>query len=135
MSKCLSTEAGQVHYGRRVPLEELRVACVVIRDGSNASNIQRAARRYGLTCRGFKKEPDELDDLPLPAIIHWNFNHFVVLEGFGGDWAWLNDPAIGRRRITRAELSEAFAGVVLTFEPTADFRRAQRISRGDETMC
>jgi NHLM bacteriocin system ABC transporter peptidase/ATP-binding protein len=94
------------------------------RDGSKASNLVKAARRYGIAAKGFKKEPDELDDLPLPSIIHWNFNHFVVFEGFRGEWGFINDPAMGRRRVSRAELSEAFTGVVLAFEPTAAFRRA-----------
>ena len=112
------------HHGAWIPLEQLRVACGVSRDGSKASNIVRAARRFGLEAKGFRKEPSTLHELPMPCIIHWNFNHFVVLEGIDGDRVYINDPAIGRRRIDMAELDLAFTGVALTMEPTADFQRS-----------
>jgi NHLM bacteriocin system ABC transporter peptidase/ATP-binding protein len=111
------------HHGAWVPLEQLRVACGVSRDGSKASNIIKAARSFGLVASGFRKEPSTLHEVPMPCIIHWNFNHFVVLEGIDGDRVYINDPAIGRRRIDMAELDLAFTGVVLTMEPTEAFKK------------
>src|SRR5687768_1602753 len=109
-------------HGRHVPLEQMRVDCGVSRDGSKASGLLRAARAHGMVARGFKKEPHDLAELPLPAVLFWNFNHFVVLEGFRDGRAWLNDPARGRRAIDAAEFDQAFTGVVLTFERGPDFR-------------
>jgi NHLM bacteriocin system ABC transporter peptidase/ATP-binding protein len=111
------------HYGRWVPLEELRIACGVSRDGSKASNILKAARSFGMQAKGFKKEPAGLLDLPTPSIIHWNFNHYVVFEGFQGGYAIVNDPARGRRRYPRAEFGQSFTGVVLALTPDTQFAR------------
>jgi NHLM bacteriocin system ABC transporter peptidase/ATP-binding protein len=110
------------HHGLYVPLEQMRVECGVTRDGSKAGGLLRAARGRGMVARGFRKEPRELAEMPLPAIVFVNFNHFVVLEGFHHGRVWLNDPARGRRSIDAEEFDQAFTGVVLTFERGPEFR-------------
>src|SRR5262249_7703500 len=91
-------------HGPWGPLEQPHVACGVARDGSKAGNILKAARRFGFVAKGFRKEPTTLTELPMPCIIHWNFNHFVVLEGIDRGRVHINDPAVGRRQIDMAEL-------------------------------
>ena len=84
--------------------------------------MMKAARRYGFQARGFRKEPADLKTMPLPAIIHWNFNHFVVLERFARDQVFINDPASGPRTVSEEEFDLAFTGVILTFEPGPEFQ-------------
>ena len=114
------------YFGKHIPLEQMRIETGVSRDGCNAGNIMRAAKKYGFECHGYRKEPNELKELIPPCIIHWNFNHFVVFEGFKGKNAVINDPAIGRRIISYDEFDDAFTGIVLTFKPTDEFVKQKK---------
>jgi NHLM bacteriocin system ABC transporter peptidase/ATP-binding protein len=118
------------HYGRHVPLEELRIACGVSRDGSKASNLLKAARGFGLTAKGMQMEPVALAEVRAPAILFWEFNHFVVYDGmgrrFGRRVVRVNDPARGRRLVSLEEFDTSFTGIVLTFEPGEGFRPGGR---------
>ncbi|MBR0351682.1 MAG: NHLP family bacteriocin export ABC transporter peptidase/permease/ATPase subunit [Oscillospiraceae bacterium] len=110
------------YYDKWVPLEQVRLDCGVSRDGSNAKNILVAARSYGFEAQGLKCEVDALKTgVAFPCIIHWNFNHFVVLDGFKGNYAYLNDPARGEVRVTMEEFDKAFTGVCLQITPGEGF--------------
>src|SRR5215471_6145456 len=110
------------HYGLWMPLEQLRVDCGVTRDGSKASNLLKAARKFGLDSKGIRCEVEALLKLEPPVILFWNFNHFLVFEGVSEGKVCLNDPATGPRRITVEELEASFAGVVLILRPTDKFQ-------------
>ena len=110
------------YYGKWLPLEQVRADCGVSRDGSNAKNVLRAARSYGLSAKGYRFEPEDLKTYgKFPCIIHWNFNHFVVLNGFRGDKAVLNDPAKGCYSVSMETFDKSFTGICLMFEPTESF--------------
>ena len=111
------------YYGKWLPLEQVRADCGVSRDGSNAGNVLKAARRYGLTAKGFRASVEAVkNSKAFPCIIFWNFNHFVVLCGFRGKYAYLNDPARGSVRVTMEEFDKAFTGICLTFSPSEAFQ-------------
>ena len=110
------------YYDKWVPLEQVRADCGVSRDGSNAKNVLRAARSYGLIAKGYRFEPEALkENGKFPCIIHWNFNHFVVLCGFRGGKAVINDPAQGNYTVPMETFDKAFTGICLMFEPGEGF--------------
>ena len=113
-----------MHYYRKwIPLEQARVDCGVSMDGASAKNILTAARSYGMKANAWRLEPEDLlEEGPFPCIIHWGFNHFVVLCGFQGKQAVLNDPARGRVKVEWEEFDREFTGVCLTFEPGEAFQ-------------
>ena len=111
------------HYGKWLPLEQVRADCGVNRDGSSAKSILRAARNYGLEAKGFRMEPEALEGTQ-PAIIHWNFEHFVVFRGFDKKGnAYLNDPGSGPVKWPMEEFRKHFTGICLTFKPTEHFKK------------
>ena len=110
------------YYNKWIPLEQVREDCGVSRDGSNARNVLKAARFYGLEAKGYRYEPETLKTQgKFPCIIHWNFNHFVVLDGFKGGKAYLNDPAKGTYSVPMDTFDDSFTGICLQFEPTDAF--------------
>jgi len=123
-TECGAVSLGIVlaYFGRWVPLEDLREAYAVKRDGCDAADIARAARHYGLKVQGWRREPEQLRDMDLPIIVFWEFNHFLVLEGFRGGNYLVNDPANGYRVIDEVEFDQDFTGVVLSFQRGPHFR-------------
>lgn len=110
------------YHKKWLPLEQVRRDCGVSRDGSSAKNVLKAARSYGMEARGFRFEPEQLRESgQFPCIIHWNFNHFVVLCGFKKNKAVINDPGRGTVEVPMTEFDTAFTGIVLQFTPTETF--------------
>ena len=117
------------YYRKWIPLEQIRLDCGVSRDGSNMKNVFLAARHYGLEVHGYRMEPQSLKSSgTFPCIIHWEFNHFVVLNGFRGKNAVINDPARGTVQVSMERFDESFTGLVLTFAPGESFTPSGRRS-------
>ena len=110
------------YYGLWVPLEQVRLDCGVSRDGSKARNIYLAAESYGFNVQAFRMSPEALkENGTFPCIIHWNMNHFVVLDGFKGNYVYINDPARGQTRVTWEEFDNSFTGVAIIPVPSERF--------------
>lgn len=111
------------YYKKFVPLEQLRLDCNVSRDGSTAKYITLAARHHGLEAKGYRMSIEKLkQQTEFPMIIHWNFNHFVVLCGFKGNKAIINDPAGGRVSVDMEEFDRSYTGIALKFKPSESFK-------------
>ena len=111
------------YHGRYVPPSVIRQQCEVSRDGSKAAALIRAGKHYGIESRGFRASADQLDQLTLPAVIHWRNSHFVILEGFNKRTVFINDPATGHRRFSWKQFKTRYSGIALTFSPTAFFEK------------
>ena len=117
------------YYGCWVSIEELRDACGVSRNGCTASGILMAARQFGLKGGGFRTSAEKLRMAPVPCVLYWNGDHFVVLEGFRKNTVLINDPIIGHRRISVEDLEASFSGVMLCMEPGRDFQKRGKKER------
>ncbi len=115
------------YYGRWIPLEQIRSDCGVSRDGSNAKNILKAARYHGLEAKGYRYEPEALREQgSFPCIIHWNFNHFVVLCGIKGNRVYINDPGKGNCVMDWETFDASFTGICLQFKPGENFTTTEK---------
>ena len=110
------------HYNKWVPLERVRADCGVSRDGSSAKNILKVARMYGFEAKGYRLEPSSISKtIPLPAIIHWNMNHFVVLAKLNKKYAYINDPAKGEVKVPLERFNTSFTGIAIAIKPGEGF--------------
>ena len=124
------------YYGQKVSLEQLRVETNVSRDGCKASNIVKAAATRGYRCGGFRRTAEQLFGMDPPCIIFWEQNHFLVYEGVKGGNVYVNDPAFGERKLSKAEFINSYSGVVITLTPdeeTAAGSKAKAGQRADIT--
>jgi ABC-type bacteriocin/lantibiotic exporter with double-glycine peptidase domain len=128
---CLAMALG--YYGRQTSIAEIHEQWGIGRDGLSARNIAQAARQYGLRVRAISLEASDIDFVTLPAIVHWQFNHFLVVERCSAKFVDVIDPAVGRRRLSAQEFDEGFTGVVLMLEPGIHFEckaKAAQLSLG-----
>ncbi len=124
MTECGAASLAMImaYFEKWMTLEQTRQDCDISRDGSNAGNILRAARSYGMEAHAFSADVDSVkEEGPFPCIIHWGFNHFVVLDGFKGNYAYINDPARGFVKVTMEEFDKQYTGILIAIEPGKDF--------------
>lgn len=123
MAECGAASLAMIlgYWGHNAPLPQVREACKVSRDGANAANILLAARAFGLEAEAVRVEIDQMEEIPLPAILHWGFRHFVVIEKISSKGIHIVDPEVGRKFVLAAELRKSFTGVALVFEPAMNF--------------
>ncbi len=117
------------YYGRKTRIAEVSEQCGVGRDGLSALDIVKAARSYALRVRALSLQDNNFQGITLPAIVHWQFNHFVIVERWSTQWVDIVDPALGRRRVSSDEFNDEFTGVVLLLEPTPGFTRSRATRR------
>lgn len=111
------------YYGKYVPIEDLRTACGVSRDGCTAYGVATACDSYGLDCDGYSLTLDELKEQPLPCVVYWGFNHFIVLEKIKGKKYYINDPSVGHITVGEADFKRLYTGVILQIKPNASFKK------------
>jgi ABC-type bacteriocin/lantibiotic exporter with double-glycine peptidase domain len=121
---CLTMVLG--YHGRQVKLDEVRTVAGVSRTGIDALAILRTGEWYGMSGRGLRLDVDSLHYLPAGAILHWEFNHFVVFEKVDRHGVHIVDPSFGRRTVPMTQFRRAFTGVALVLEPTERFEKAER---------
>ncbi|KST61846.1 ABC transporter [Mastigocoleus testarum BC008] len=124
---CLATILS--YYGRHTRVSECRDCFDVGRDGVSAQHLAEVARNYGLRVKAYAIDMADFRYVPLPAIAHWNFNHFVVVESWSPNRIGIVDPAGGRYQLTTAQFDGSFTGVVLTLEPGAGFEPRGKTSQ------
>ena len=112
------------HFGRAVSLSRIRQLLHTSTDGTSLRALCRGAEELGLAARAVKASPRNLGEMPLPAIVHWEGNHWLVVYDVQDDGVRADDPAIGPRRIARAEFEEKWSGYAALFDYTAAFENA-----------
>lgn len=113
------------HYGHRVNLAGLRQRFPTSIKGMTLRQIVAVASQLDFSARAVRLEVEEIENLSLPAILHWDLNHFVVAEKVDRGGIWILDPAIGRRRMPASKVGKHFTGVALELTPTANFTRVE----------